>query len=762
MEGVEEEEKPYYTGKLYFTYNSVLLKNKKLLINYSKTFKVFLRLKMQGLGLHKHLSQLQKKNENPKTTAPSGHSSVSKFKPPMNPLEMEQGSHKMMPGAKWKKGYTKMLRDKKMDHLFSDEHVYTPEFRGDTKDIKKDVWTWGALIDEMNEFDEEKDADAHQAFISEFTCWLMGKSRWNHPNITPWGYQRLVGDSIQEFIKEFVMKKVDFALELQKLKADPQPPITIADAWIYWKFLVTPLDLKKAEKGLNYNDAKNPPPDFSYDQGFLPDLEYWLKIRQDASYAKRASENKRFHFPENLPKTEPSLVDERDPSSGALRIRKTKPLSVIPSIRNPSQSGRNSTVPHGDLGVVCDVDHPGGKFENPDLAEYQREELEEDNLREELALLKREKEIEQGFINPTPEVLDPLRFEKKSTSEYDLGEKYVINFNRLSKEDEEFFKAILDETKNPATLYKRISEMKGDVASSMIQFMIPKDYGELKAEIKKYFEENKEITLADFNWIKALPEEGRREFADILHRTKQLMVNQDENRAPGVKRRPSAYFFNALISGLQSGDRTSSDVAMPYDPFQISEEDKLKEYTDVMEIGELDPRADVSMTQEEEEKKIQDEILEIQKAKDKRQKKIVQLRLENEAEDVKMKIIQTRAEKIEKQLGEVINKGDKMEEVPLSAFPSNKQEEGSEFTRKYNQYLRDYPGSKQGDPSNAGASSSSFMGEVVGNKVNLVAPKKENIIHINQLPTYASPSHIPLPNPLPAEKRESRRRKDIH
>lgn len=359
----------------------------------------------------------------------SSSSAFKKFGPPPSPLETENASGSMIPNGRWKKGYIKKLRESKMKGIFdrTDTFSYLPLFpssnpnntglsQAELQNNREDAWKWAAIIDELEDFEEAKDPSANEAFVSEFICWLLGKSRWNHPNITPWAYQRLVGDSIQEFIKEFVMKKTEYALELQKLKADPQPPNNIGDAWIYFKYLVTPLDLKAAEGGVNFN--LKPPKDFSYDEGFLPDMEYWIRVRQDPEYA-RSVQQTRSNAADTLPQTAPRYYDRVE---GGEQIAYKGPPTVYPYMTTSvkAQSGKDAHVPHGDRGIVCDENHPGGSLEARVLSAKDEQDLADKELQDKLQYeqqLKLEEQQGVGNVKAPEKTPQPLPIHTQGTIE---------------------------------------------------------------------------------------------------------------------------------------------------------------------------------------------------------------------------------------------------------------------------------------------------------------------------------------------------------
>lgn len=268
-----------------------------------------------------------------------------KFKPPDTPLQYEKKTQTMEPGVHWKNGFAKkMLEDHyrrigggpRRNQVNLVDHQGTPAPQDLMNEHRREAWEWAAIIDEIEEWETHKEPFAHEAFVSEFICWLLGKSKYNHPNITPWGYQRLHGDTIKQFVLDFVMKKTDYTLELQKLKADPQPPTKIQDAWIYWKYLVSTLDVEEALHGTNYN--QNPPVDFSFDEGYLPDMEYWIRSRQDPDYYKSIQRNF-WHADQEYP--------YGATPSGRLRLQMPK------EYRKPVMGKSPPGFPMGDRGLNC-------------------------------------------------------------------------------------------------------------------------------------------------------------------------------------------------------------------------------------------------------------------------------------------------------------------------------------------------------------------------------------------------------------------------
>lgn len=89
----------------------------------------------------------------------------------------------------------------------------------------------------------------NMAYLHEFHCWVLGKSKFNTlDNVdqrtkkktpkTPWGNRRLVGEDIDQYLFQFVDKKIEFERKLAKLALFP--PQDIKSAWLYFKYLVCP------------------------------------------------------------------------------------------------------------------------------------------------------------------------------------------------------------------------------------------------------------------------------------------------------------------------------------------------------------------------------------------------------------------------------------------------------------------------------------------------------------------------------------------
>lgn len=270
----------------------------------------------------------------------------NKFFPPYNPLQYEERNKKMTPDWHWRtKFLEKQLLGKRQELIQRNQRQNTNRANSlantpqalvsanaqlamnnntveiDALDANIQAWEWAYSMLELQDWEDSKELFAAEGFISEFICWLLGKSAWNNPVITPWGYQRLVGPTIREFVKDFAMKKTEYKLELQKLKADPCPPTTIADAWIYWKYLVAPQDPKNPEPNSDGN--------FDYDKGFLPDMEYWIKSRQSGSNSNYVSVTSRANW----------TTDGR--------YQNLQYPELFPN------AGEQPTIPLGDPGLSC-------------------------------------------------------------------------------------------------------------------------------------------------------------------------------------------------------------------------------------------------------------------------------------------------------------------------------------------------------------------------------------------------------------------------
>jgi hypothetical protein len=182
-----------------------------------------------------------------------------KFSAPPTPLEREEGETVMKPSNQWKVAQFEKLMEEKLSELGSN----TPAGR---------AWQLKKLHHYFNQTAQSADGLLEDKFVTEFCCWLMGKSKYNeNTTLTPWGPQRLVGKSIEAYLLEFFDKKTTYELELQKLAAKCRiaPPTTIEEAWIYFKYIVT----RSKEDVL-------PDQFLTFDEGYLPDMDYWLRSVQ--------------------------------------------------------------------------------------------------------------------------------------------------------------------------------------------------------------------------------------------------------------------------------------------------------------------------------------------------------------------------------------------------------------------------------------------------------------------------------------------------
>ena len=91
----------------------------------------------------------------------------------------------------------------------------------------------------MQEELKVKEGDWANKRIGEFNDWLRGKSRYNNDTkLTKWGRRRLVGESIEEYLDQFVERKSEFHLKLAKMKDPLYIPDNIVDAWLYFNLIV--------------------------------------------------------------------------------------------------------------------------------------------------------------------------------------------------------------------------------------------------------------------------------------------------------------------------------------------------------------------------------------------------------------------------------------------------------------------------------------------------------------------------------------------
>lgn len=216
-----------------------------------------------------------------------------KYEPIRNPLEVERAKKKMTPNRLWAARYEEKAILQRLEELDQDAGSDVRKKGNESLAKLKDKFDKSKSLARAQvyqnrkiiaDYKSEKQLLIHQAhaqYIQEFICWLQGKSAWNEPKLTPWGFHPLVGDSIKKYVKDFAMKKADYVLELQKLKADPLPPVDIDTAWIYWKYLVSPYDPRDLPAEYEYLSG--------IDDDYLPDMDYWIRMQQTPNYRDQLS-----------------------------------------------------------------------------------------------------------------------------------------------------------------------------------------------------------------------------------------------------------------------------------------------------------------------------------------------------------------------------------------------------------------------------------------------------------------------------------------
>ena len=93
------------------------------------------------------------------------------------------------------------------------------------------------------------EGEIDQNYINEFNCWITGTSQYNNPDYTPWGRRRLVGESIEAYLDQYVEKKSNFHLEMAKLRRTI--PDDINTAWLYFSTIVLPVENGVKQKDFN-------------------------------------------------------------------------------------------------------------------------------------------------------------------------------------------------------------------------------------------------------------------------------------------------------------------------------------------------------------------------------------------------------------------------------------------------------------------------------------------------------------------------------
>lgn len=561
-----------------------------------------------------------------------------KFNPPDTPLEFEKRSKVMEPGIHWKTGFAKkMLEDHyrriggapKKNQLNLRDHQGTPVGQVEMDRIRQEAWQWAAVIDEIEEWETHKEPFAHEAFVSEFICWLQGKSKYNHPNITPWGYQRLHGDTIKQFVLDFVMKKTDYALELQKLKADPQPPTKIEDAWIYWKYLVSTLDVEEALHGTNYN--LNPPVDFSFDEGYLPDMEYWLRSRQDPEYYKSIQRNF-WH------------ADQEYPFGATPDIRSLN-RQLPKEYRDPVTGKSPPGFPVGDRGLNCgetpdDTTVQNGRYYRgaADRIVVDEEELEEEHreVEEQQEQLHEQEDEEYFEIDAEMEEEERIDEEKRNKGRREEEEKkkkkdyVIVDFPEGGEEEEEVSPPPSAPPKPP-----------------------PKHNGPLKTK-------------------KVVSDEKRRENAEI-----QRQIDERDHKRSQTH--PNEEFSAIVEADRLRAFRGEDPIFVPYPEDETRE--KTSDEIDRDEIEKLQAEVHADNRRKEDEEREKE-----QKRKEDEEKKIAAEKRKKNEEERKKKEEEERKKKEERQkededLKKLLGQRDEKEEQEKKEKEQRRKEEEEERKR---------------------------------------------------------------------------------
>jgi len=195
---------------------------------------------------------------------PERSGAYMKFTAPKAPIFSETKKGPMEPLAKLKKELEiKTLRRMAKDIGTTNPPGVTPQ---EKKSRIKSMYTRMAQLEQQ---DVEQKVDS--MFVNDFILWLQGKSYYNSydPQLaarnprskdaalaekTPWGKKKLVGDSIDVYLKSFATSKIDLNKKMAKMRA--VIPNDIWDAWLYYKYLV--------------RDVEPNPEDL-----FLPEMNYW-------------------------------------------------------------------------------------------------------------------------------------------------------------------------------------------------------------------------------------------------------------------------------------------------------------------------------------------------------------------------------------------------------------------------------------------------------------------------------------------------------
>lgn len=237
-----------------------------------------------------------------------GYKNQKKYQPAPDPLEIERGLPDMVPLPGW-------AMRKKEEAL---AEAREQDLRAAKSDAEKQAIFNAYAIKQAQIKDELCDKTVNKAFVQEFNNWVLGKSKLNDKNLTPWGYQRLTGKEINAYLHSFVDKKVEYQRKLARLKLFP--PQTIGEAWLYFKYIV----------------CKKEP----LDEDYLSDFNYWTNP----------------YFYQSQPGSPGHAPDDRDPISGQPYVAKASDEVPIVEPKNALTAGDPGTAAGTKAGMLVHAD----------------------------------------------------------------------------------------------------------------------------------------------------------------------------------------------------------------------------------------------------------------------------------------------------------------------------------------------------------------------------------------------------------------------
>lgn len=197
--------------------------------------------------------------------------------------------------------------------------------------------TWGENLTER----------ARKEYTIDFIKWMMGTSEYNLDlKKTPWGRNKLVGPGIPEFIEGYIDKKTSYELAVQKMRA--MIPSNIDEAWLYYKFVVSKPDLVSPQQTLSHGGKIDPD---DYDWNFFPELDWWLKRQQGWAPAQSNANINPDQLP---PEFEPMSFNASFPGESMNRYGNSNTLppgvqSITGDFRGPVDQRYNSRGDPGPL-----------------------------------------------------------------------------------------------------------------------------------------------------------------------------------------------------------------------------------------------------------------------------------------------------------------------------------------------------------------------------------------------------------------------------